>query len=40
MRRFGELEERSYGGIWEGAFCKTVVRRFSSIGSKTIGGVA
>ncbi len=36
MKRFGESEERSYGGIQEGAFCKTVVRGVSSIGSEGV----
>ncbi len=31
MRRFGESEERSWGGIRKGFFCKRVARRFSSI---------
>jgi len=40
MRRFGESGKRSYGGIREGHFCKTIVRRFSSIGSKRVKGDA
>jgi hypothetical protein len=37
MRRFGESEERSYGGIQDGGdFCRRVVKRFGSIGSKGV----